>query len=118
MLVMSRKWVKLVEFLKATYPRIANEMLARQEAQVRTTLSVHLLAFWHAVEETFCIFPVTNAMWPAGDAANSVPSPVGTQPCQRIVVECGGLTAVACWVAAWYQSLTVAAAAAAAAGAV
>jgi hypothetical protein len=30
------KWVKLVEFLKTTYPRIVNEMLARQEAQVRT----------------------------------------------------------------------------------
>jgi hypothetical protein len=28
------KWVKLVEFLKTTYPRIVNEMLARQEAQV------------------------------------------------------------------------------------
>jgi hypothetical protein len=30
------KWVKLVEFLKTTYPRIVNEMLARQEAQVCT----------------------------------------------------------------------------------
>jgi hypothetical protein len=32
------KWVKLVEFLKTTYPRIVNEMLARQEAQVRVTM--------------------------------------------------------------------------------
>ncbi|WIA21574.1 hypothetical protein OEZ85_000766 [Tetradesmus obliquus] len=30
------KWVKLVEFLKATYPRIVNEMLGRQEAQARS----------------------------------------------------------------------------------
>jgi hypothetical protein len=37
------KWVKLVEFLKTTYPRIVNEMLARQEAQVRTDLITLIL---------------------------------------------------------------------------
>lgn len=29
------KWVKLVDFLKSTYPQIINDMMARKEAQVR-----------------------------------------------------------------------------------
>lgn len=30
-----QKWVKLVEFLKSTYPQIINDMMARKEAQAR-----------------------------------------------------------------------------------